>query len=339
VADSDGECIGGMRRLGLGVELEKHRDHALHLVLVGATVAADALLDAGRCVFSALDAGGRGGDHRGASRLTDGQRDAGVGADERLLERDGVRRMLRYELHHSVEDRPQAQLRALACPGGPAPVAERADAPAAFEDDPVAARSRPWVDAEDLHDRRVGMVTDSPHPPLSGRGPTIARVRSLVLAALVALALPLLASAAVDKGTFTPGAGGAGITLGMTRAQVVSKLGKPLYANANGYLQYSSKSLFDIYLDGSNRVRLIGIAGPGFCTGFGACALEAGGIAKLRVRYGARLRLTKLPETGEQEWILLGTRGGRKVFTSFSPATSKAASAFIQVFIGYGNGL
>ncbi len=151
--------------------------------------------------------------------------------------------------------------------------------------------------------------------------------------------LPLPALGAVDKGTFTPGAGGAGITLGMTRAQVVSKLGKPLYANTNGYLQYSSKNLFDVYLDGSNRVRLIGISGPGFCTTFGACAFKTGGIAKLRVRFGTRLRLTKLPETGEKDWILLGKRGGRQVFTSFSPGTTKATSPFIQVFIGYGNGL
>ena len=164
-------------------------------------------------------------------------------------------------------------------------------------------------------------------------------MRSFSLAVLVALALPLVASAAVEKATFTPGTGGAGITLGMTRAQVVAKLGNPLYANANGYMQYSSKNLFDIYLDGNNRVRLIGISGPRFCTAFGACAFKSGGIAKLRARYGTRLRLTTLPETGERDWILLGKRGARKVFTSFSPANTTASSAFVQVFIGYGNGL
>ena len=167
----------------------------------------------------------------------------------------------------------------------------------------------------------------------------IVRVRSLLPTALAAaLLLPPLASAAVDKGTFAPGVGGSGVTLGMARAQVVARLGKPLYANANGYLQFSSKSLFDVYLDGSRRVRLIGISGPGFCTAFGACALTTGGIAKLRARYGARLRLTTLPETGDRVWILLGTRGGKQVFTSFAPANARATSPFIQVFIGYGNG-
>ena len=67
----------------------------LHLILVGAAVAADRLLDARRGVLGALDAGGRGRDERGAARLPDGERDAGVGTDEGLLQRDGVRRVLR----------------------------------------------------------------------------------------------------------------------------------------------------------------------------------------------------------------------------------------------------
>ncbi len=165
MTDRDGERVGGMRGGGLRIELEEQRDHALHLVLVGAPVTAHALLDTRRRVLGAIDAGGCGGDHCGASRLTDEERDAGVGADERLLERDGVRRMRRYELQHAVEDRPQPQLRALPRPGLPTPVTERADPPAAFEDDPVAARSRPWVDAEDFHDRRVGIVADGPRRP------------------------------------------------------------------------------------------------------------------------------------------------------------------------------
>ena len=88
--------------------------HPLHLPLVGAPVPADGLLDARRRVLGALDAGGGGGDHRGAACLTDGERDAGVGAHVRLLERDGVRRVLRDELLHPLEDHLQPQLRPLA---------------------------------------------------------------------------------------------------------------------------------------------------------------------------------------------------------------------------------
>jgi hypothetical protein len=119
---------------------------------------------------------------------------------------------------------------------------------------------------------------------------------------------------------------------------VIARIGRPLYQNANGYLQYAKAGLFDVYLDPAGRVRLIGISGPGFCTSFGACVGAQRGIAEVRARYGTALRLTKLPETGEKDWILLGKRAGRRVFTSFSPASAKASAPFIQVFIGYGNG-
>ena len=142
------------------------------------------------------------------------------------------------------------------------------------------------------------------------RPPYNRAVRSFPLAVLVVLALPLLASAAVDKGTFTPGAGGAGITLGMTRAQVISKLGKPLYANANGYMQYSSTESVR-HLPRREQARAPDRhLGAGLLHRIRRVCAQAGGIAKLRARYGTRLRLTKLPETGEKEWILLGKRDG-----------------------------
>jgi hypothetical protein len=39
-------------------------------------------------------------------------------------------------------------------------VVDRPEAPAAFVDDPVSARSRSWVDADDLHGRRLGIGPD-----------------------------------------------------------------------------------------------------------------------------------------------------------------------------------
>ena len=66
--------------------------HPLHLRLLGAAVAADGLLHARGRVLSALDAERRGRDEHGASRLPDGERGAGVDADERLLEGDRTRR-------------------------------------------------------------------------------------------------------------------------------------------------------------------------------------------------------------------------------------------------------
>ena len=147
----------------------------------------------------------------------------------------------------------------------------------------------------------------------------------------VALALVPAAAGAVEQGTIFVNKGAAGVTLGMTRAQVVAKLGKPLYENANGYLQYSNKNLFDVYLNtATKRVRLIGISGPNFCTSFGVCMFRKGGLAKLKARYGAALK-RHVAEDGEVTYEMRGTLGGKAVFTSFSPA---AGGRIIQVFIG-----
>ena len=80
------------------------------LPLVGPAVAADRLLDPRRRVLGALDSGRRGRDERGAARLPDEERDAGVGTDERLLQRDGIRPVRRDEAGDPVEDRPQPEL-------------------------------------------------------------------------------------------------------------------------------------------------------------------------------------------------------------------------------------
>ena len=113
VADRDRERIGGVARRRRSLERQDRPHHALHLRLLGAAVAADRLLDAGGRILSALDADRRGGDEHRSARLPDGERDAGVGADERLFHCDGVRLVLRDERLHPLEDRLEAQLRAL----------------------------------------------------------------------------------------------------------------------------------------------------------------------------------------------------------------------------------
>ncbi len=165
MADRDRQGVSLVARPGLSVEREDHAHHPPHLSLLGAAVAADRLFHARGRVFRAFDTGGRGRDECGAARLADEERDAGVGSDEGLLERDGVRRVLRNEPLYSVEDRPEACLRAVARRRAPAPAHEAPDAPAAFVHDPVPARSRPWVDAEDFHGRRVRSGPDVPFVP------------------------------------------------------------------------------------------------------------------------------------------------------------------------------
>jgi outer membrane protein assembly factor BamE (lipoprotein component of BamABCDE complex) len=138
--------------------------------------------------------------------------------------------------------------------------------------------------------------------------------------------------ATVEKGTVSVNRGAAGITLGMTRATVVAKLGKPLYQNANGFMQYSKKNLFDVYLNTStNRVRLIGISGPKFCTTKGVCMFAKGGLAKMKAQYGKALKRKTL-ESGEKTWVIEGRFGARRVFTAFDTGPKGEIGQF---FIGY----
>jgi hypothetical protein len=162
MADRDGERIRLVGGGGLGFEAENKLHHPLYLPFLSPSVAADRLLDAGRRVLGAFDSGGRGRDEHRAARLPDGERDAGVCTHVGLFERDGVRRVLRNELLNPREDRHQAGVGALA--GGCPPAAEdpRPEAAAASLDDPVPARSRPWVDAENLHEQRLGSPPDVP---------------------------------------------------------------------------------------------------------------------------------------------------------------------------------
>ena len=151
-------------------------------------------------------------------------------------------------------------------------------------------------------------------------------------------------SALVTSGLVTPNRGAKGIKLGMTRVQVVAKLGQPVYKNANGYMQYGKDSLgvlFDVYLDVSKtpaRVRLLGISGAAFClVGGGPCLMAKGGVGKLRARYGSRLKTVKL-EDGEKVVWLKGAYRGCKTFTDFGPTGRPASARIGTVFIGFQSG-
>ena len=113
VADRDRKCVGGVMRRRQLVEREDRLHHPLHLLLVGATVAAHRLLDAARGVLDAVEPRGRRGDEHGAPRLPDGECDAGVGADVRLLQGDGIRAVLGDQLRDALENREQPEIDAL----------------------------------------------------------------------------------------------------------------------------------------------------------------------------------------------------------------------------------
>ena len=160
VAGQDPALNGDVvRQCDLG-EREDRPDHALHLDLVRAAVAADGLLHRRRRILGAGELSGRARDEHGAARLSDGERDAGVGADVRLLQRHRIRRVLGHERCDSVEDRLEAQIQALAGASGPAPVHSDPEAPFAFVDYAVSASSRSGVDAEDFHADTLSTLPD-----------------------------------------------------------------------------------------------------------------------------------------------------------------------------------
>lgn len=161
------------------------------------------------------------------------------------------------------------------------------------------------------------------------------RVAALALlgSLLAVLVAASAAPAAVDGGTITVNRGAVGIKLGMKRHAVVSKLGQPIFENQNGFMQYSEDNLFDVYLNGRNRVRMIGISGEDFCLRSGICMFTKWGVKKLRAQFGDRLKVVEL-DSGEKELIVRGRFNDRRVFTSFTPTTLRPRGRIIQIFIG-----
>jgi len=160
MADRNRECVRRMRRRRLLLQAEDRLHHSLDLLLVGTAVAADHLLDSRGRVLSAGDACVRGCHQNGAARLPDRECGTGVGADERFLERDGIRRVPRDEVGHRVVDRLQPKLWSLRRGRRPPPVLEGPEVTAVFVDDRVPARCRSWIDSDDFHVERLGVAPD-----------------------------------------------------------------------------------------------------------------------------------------------------------------------------------
>src|SRR5579862_1403972 len=177
VAYRNGERVGRVVRRRQLVQPEDRLHHPLHLRFLRPAVAGHRVLHRRGRVLGAGHAGLGGRDEHGAARLSDGERGAGVDADEGLLEDDRIRVELGDEPGHAVVDRLQAELGALAGGRRPPAVVEALEAPSAFVDDPVPASSRSWVASDDSHGERLGTGSDDP-PTRSGYPATASRTRS-----------------------------------------------------------------------------------------------------------------------------------------------------------------
>ena len=162
-------------------------------------------------------------------------------------------------------------------------------------------------------------------------------VLAVAVAALVA-ASPALAKT-YDEGTILPGRGATvgpdaiPVLIGMKKAKVLASLGKPVYQNKYGYLQYSKKNIFDVYINTSgNHVDIVSISGPQFCLPFGICMMQKGGLKALKQKFGGALKREKA-EDGEIYYVFRNKVDGQKRATSFSLDGEKPTSQIIQVFV------
>jgi hypothetical protein len=169
-----------------------------------------------------------------------------------------------------------------------------------------------------------------------------------VLAQIVAFAL--LAAAAtsagartVSSGVITVGHGANGVELGMQRAQVIQKLGKPNMENGFGTMSYGSdrsNTIFDIYRThaGANgTVRQFVIASPrnrAFRLQDGNRIFTKGGLRRVANAYRSRLRFHRFDD-GTPYYELISRLHGRKVLTDFETDRHSLGAYVLDVFIVY----
>ncbi len=158
-------------------------------------------------------------------------------------------------------------------------------------------------------------------------------MRAFVIGVLVALlgCVTAFATPPVTKGVYggvvVIGRGAAGVTLGMTRAQVITRLGRPLRERKAMSMSYENlppgkispntpHGIFDLALE-NGRVRMIVISPhSGWHLADGTHIFGSGVIAHLMRRYGARLKPTRI-EDGERVYRITERYRGRTVWTEF----------------------
>ena len=151
MAQGQGDGVGRVDRAEGSVDAEEGLHHALHLLLVGAAVAGDRLLDLVRRVLDHLGPGGDTLDHGEACGLRHRNGRASVDLEQHTLDRHHRRPVLRDELAQVVAQGRQPLRHGLVGFGAQDPGGEGPRPPALLLDHAVAAALQPGVDAENEH--------------------------------------------------------------------------------------------------------------------------------------------------------------------------------------------
>jgi hypothetical protein len=166
--------------------------------------------------------------------------------------------------------------------------------------------------------------------------------RTALAALLVLAAMPASALAGrVRSGTIVVGHGVAGANLGMTRAQVIGVLGKPVYENHNGVMDYQpipTGNVFEFFR-GRHSHKVNGIQLDGHGSGFkladGNAIFTHGGQHRLFKHYGHRLHQNPVVQ-GQRSYNLYGRFHGRRVVTTFLVSKfSHTSGKVYEVDLGY----
>ena len=112
----------------------------------------------------------------------------------------------------------------------------------------------------------------------------------------------------VRRGRITPGVGAGPIRLGMTRTQVIARLGRPIFQTVHGYMQYAPEPLlniFDAYTGGNRPSATVDqiVVSFGSWTMDGIPVFRLGSMRRLAEHYGDRLEPVTL-ENGERVYRL-----------------------------------
>jgi hypothetical protein len=166
----------------------------------------------------------------------------------------------------------------------------------------------------------------------------------LLAVSLGCVAAGPVAAKTVSSGVITVGRGASGVELGMSRAQVVQRLGKPNGENGFGTMSYGSdrsNTIFDVYRSrGGARgtVTQFLIASPRnrhFTLQDGNRVFTKGGLRRVSRRYGKRLKFHTF-EDGSPYYEVVSKLRGRKVLTDFETDGHSLDAHVLDVFILYG---